>query len=203
MFRFIKKRQLNNKGFSLVELLVAIAITAVISALLATFLSSGMRYFRKQNNSIDVQNELQEASNRITDALMEATSIRIKEQSDSLWIYTGDFSDDTLKVKPRLILWVKPKTAGGTGALYIMDYDVSGVTAVDQGYCMSKNVKNMTIELDSSCQNVETGKWEQPLMFNVSLELENMEDNRSDSKTTTLRNKIDLLEIYGVKYDLK
>ncbi|MCM1307654.1 MAG: prepilin-type N-terminal cleavage/methylation domain-containing protein [Butyrivibrio sp.] len=194
----IGKHRKRNKGFSLLEVLVAVAITAIIATLLAAFISSGSRSFKKQSNSIDLQNMLQETSNKITDSLMEATSVTIKEQEDALWIYTGDFDKSDPKVRPKLILWVR-----SAGEIYIMDYKINSVSEAAEGYCMAKYVKDFKIELDSRCQNSESHKWEQPLMFNVSVSLENQDEAISDSKTTTLRNKIDLLEIYGVKYDLK
>lgn len=198
MFRIRKHGKQNNKGFSLLEVLIAVAITAVIATLIAAFVSSGTGYFRKQSNSIDLQNMLQETSNKITDSLMEATSIQIKEQGGNLWIYTGDFDEPEPKVKPKLILWLK-----SAGEIYVMDYEISDTGAVDEGYCMAKYVKDFKIELDPKCENPDTHKWEQPLMFNVSISLENRDEERSDSKTTTLRNKIKLLEINGVEYKLK
>lgn len=198
MFKIRKYRKLNNKGFSLLEVLIAVAITGIVATLLATFITTGTRYFRKQSNSIDLQNMLQETSNKITDSLMEATSVRIKEQGGALWIYTGDFDEVEPKVKPKLILWVK-----SAGEIYIMDYNISSIADADEGYCMAKYVKDFTIELDAKCQNPDTHKWEQPLMFNVSISLENGDEAQADSKTTTLRNKIDLLEIYGVEYELR
>lgn len=198
MFEIRKHRKSNNKGLSLLEVLIAVAITGIVATLLAVFISSGTGYFRKQSNSIDLQNMLQETSNKITDSLMEATSVRIKEQEGALWIYTGDFDEIEPKVKPKLILWIK-----SAGEIYVMDYDISSISGVDEGYCMAKYVKDFTIQLDPKCQNPDTHKWEQPLMFNVSISLENKDDVQADSKTTTLRNKIDLLEIYGVEYELK
>lgn len=198
MVEIRKHRKSNNKGLSLLEVLIAVAITGIVATLLAVFISSGTGYFRKQSNSIDLQNMLQETSNKITDSLMEATSVRIKEQEGALWIYTGDFDEIEPKVKPKLILWIK-----SAGEIYVMDYDISSISGVDEGYCMAKYVKDFTIQLDSKCQNPDTHKWEQPLMFNVSISLENKDDVQADSKTTTLRNKIDLLEIYGVEYELK
>lgn len=198
MFRIRKYRKLNNKGLSLLEVLIAVAITAIVATLLMAFISSGSGYFRKQSNSIDLQNMLQETSNKVTDSLMEATSVRIKEQEGALWIYTGDFSESEPKVRPKLILWVK-----AAGEVYIMDYDISSVGEADEGYCMAKYVKDFTIGLDPKCENPDTHIWEQPLLFNVSISLENKDDVRSDSKTTTLRNKIDFLEIDGVEYELK
>ena len=198
MFKIRKYRKMNNKGFSLLEVLIAVAITGIIATLLATFITTGTRYFRKQSNAIDLQNMLQETSNKITDSLMEATSVRIKEQGGALWIYTGDFDEPEPKVKPKLILWIK-----SAGEIYIMDYNISSTADADEGYCMAKYVKDFTIELDTKCQNPDTHKWEQPLMFNVSISLENGDEAQADSKTTTLRNKIDLLEIYGVEYELR
>lgn len=89
----IRLRKLNNKGLSLVEVLVALAIASIVATLIMSLVTSGSRFYRKQSNSIDLQNELQETSNKVADALMEATELYVSEQSGMLVIKTGDFPE--------------------------------------------------------------------------------------------------------------
>ena len=46
----IKSLKLNNKAFSLVELLVTMAVSAIVLLVIGAFLTSGTRSFNKQSN---------------------------------------------------------------------------------------------------------------------------------------------------------
>jgi len=48
------------------------------------FMTSGMNYFNKQSNSINLQNEMQEASNAVTEAIMECNVINAYTTNNGL-----------------------------------------------------------------------------------------------------------------------
>ena len=194
----IRLRKLNNKGLSLVEVLVALAIASIVATLIMSLVTSGSRFYRKQSNSIDLQNELQETSNKVADALMEATELYVK---------TGDFSG-TSKVKPKCIIWVKPHD-DVNGIVYVMDTDapLSMDDAYD-GYCMSKYVSDFSFKIDDSCLKLDDEGnvvydalgnkiYEQPIVLNVSIKVSNDNESKQDSKTITLRNRITALNYMG------
>ena len=79
-----------NKGFSLVELLVAMAVGSIVLAMVMAFLSSGLRNFTKQSQSINLQNELQEVSNAVTEAIMEANVITVTRTDNNLYLVLLD-----------------------------------------------------------------------------------------------------------------
>lgn len=204
----IRSRKLNNKGLSLVEVLVALAIASIVATLIMSLVTSGSRFYRKQSNSIDLQNELQETSNRVADALMEATSLSVTEQSGMLIIRTGDFSEKNPKVKPKCIIWVKPHD-DTKGAVYVMDTDapLSMDDAYD-GYCMSKYVSDFSLTIDDSCLKLDDDDnvkydalgnkiYDQPIVLNVSIKVTNNNESKQDSKTITLRNRITTFNYMG------
>lgn len=70
-------KKTNNRGFSLVELILAIAILAIIMIAVASFMGTTTRTYTKTKNDIEVQEKGQEIFDSISDKLMQATCIRI------------------------------------------------------------------------------------------------------------------------------
>lgn len=198
-----KKSGLGNRGVSLVELLVAIAAGAVVMLIIASFIASGTNYFKKQMNTVNLQNELTEASNKVTDALMEASLITVYESAGTLYIVTGDFDSDSSKSKAREIVW-----DSSTGHLYVFDFWVEQLSGdadsdLEEGYCVSEYVSDLSIGLNEAClttvtvtdengneQTVYDGGVTNPIVFDVSITVSNNKDTKSDSKTTSVRNVI-------------
>lgn len=88
-----KGKKHNDKGFTLTEVLVALAVSSVVITIVIAFISQGSRFYKTQSNTINLQNELQETSNVITDALQEATFLSITSDSKNkkLEVYTGSY----------------------------------------------------------------------------------------------------------------
>lgn len=86
-----KGKKHNNKGFTLTEVLVALAVSSVVITIVIAFISQGSRFYKTQSNTINLQNELQETSNVITDTLQEATYLSIISNSKNLEVYTGSY----------------------------------------------------------------------------------------------------------------
>lgn len=70
-------KKTNNRGFSLVELILAIAILAIIMVAVASFMGTTTRTYTKTKNDIEIQEKGQEIFDSISDKLMQATCIRI------------------------------------------------------------------------------------------------------------------------------
>lgn len=67
----------NNQGFSLVELLIAIAILAILMVGVASFMSRTTHIYTRTRNDIELQKTGQEVYNLISDKIMQASEIRI------------------------------------------------------------------------------------------------------------------------------
>lgn len=63
----------DQKGFTLVELLITVAIMSIIALAVCGFLMTGVRSYSEANSDINVQQEAQLAMNQIADVLVDAT----------------------------------------------------------------------------------------------------------------------------------
>lgn len=67
------KRKLNNKGLSLVELIIVIGIMSIVAIAIAAFMSSGSQSYAKSSSEVDLQYEAQLATNQMQDLIIDAT----------------------------------------------------------------------------------------------------------------------------------
>lgn len=84
----------NDRGYSLVELIVAIAIFAVVGIAVFGFMTYSSNNYRRTNTDIKLQYEQQLAVNQVRDLIVESTSaIYFDESSKTLAIYSLGTSD--------------------------------------------------------------------------------------------------------------
>lgn len=84
--------KLNNQGFSLVELLVALAISGIVIVMISLLIVNSSNLFNNENKNIDLQNEFQVVDGFLSETLMEAKTIDIVDNADgsqTLTLYTG------------------------------------------------------------------------------------------------------------------
>lgn len=74
MLKNQRMNKVNNKGLSLVELLVAVAILASISITIALFMGSSSRTYTKENADATIQAEAQVVANAISDRIIDCDS---------------------------------------------------------------------------------------------------------------------------------
>ena len=92
-----------NDGFTLVELLVAIAIAAVVAGSVSFLLFTSMRMFNKETVEVDLQQELQLSINQMMDYAMESeTIIADFDGNYPDYIAFGNYTDSTLSAH---IIW--------------------------------------------------------------------------------------------------
>lgn len=196
----------NNKGFTLIEVLVALAVSSVVITIVIAFISQGSRFYKTQSNTINLQNELQETSNVITDALQEATYLKIASGNNALSVYTGSY-----KIVAGKKLFINEKGSSryilrdGSG-IYIYDKaDTQYITDKDKpGYRYSNNIEAITVSINDKCKT-KVGNSKvitQPVMLDVYIKVTHNDTSRFENKTITLRNKISSLEINGAIYTL-
>ena len=77
----IKPLKLNNKGLSLVELLVAIAISVIVAGSIASLITFAIRMYRNESVNTSMQYELQTNLNMIMDEIMGAQTMIIAQNS--------------------------------------------------------------------------------------------------------------------------
>lgn len=201
-----KGKKHNNKGFTLTEVLVALAVSSVVITIVIAFISQGSRFYKTQSNTINLQNELQETSNVITDALQEATYLSITSDSKikKLEVYTGPY---VTKEGKKLFTSDKGSSRyilrDGTG-IYVFDKaDTGYITEKDKpGYRYSNNIEEITVNISDKCKTKVGDRITQPVMLDVYIKVTHNDTSRFENKTITLRNKISSLEINGAIYTL-
>lgn len=62
----------NNKGFSLIELIISISIMVIVGSVVVGFLSVSSKSYRRISNEVDLQYESQLAVNQMKDLIMDA-----------------------------------------------------------------------------------------------------------------------------------
>jgi|GEM_PF-2669374 len=84
---YISKTQTDNKGFSLIELLVAFAIFGVISVVIVGMMASGMRFFRDTSSNVGLQYEYQVVMTQLREYVVDCNAgIAFDETENALYI---------------------------------------------------------------------------------------------------------------------
>ena len=66
-----RRERFQNKGFTLIELIVTIALIAIFSGVVLTFISTGSNTYRSTSSSAKVQMETQETYAQIEDLIID------------------------------------------------------------------------------------------------------------------------------------
>ncbi|MBQ5918416.1 MAG: prepilin-type N-terminal cleavage/methylation domain-containing protein [Lachnospiraceae bacterium] len=185
---------MKNKGFSLIELIVALAVGSIVLLMVGVMLVRGTSMFRTENDEVNMRNDYQIIRNQIDQVLMEAKMLTIEKQGNYLIIYTGQINPDTReftttsKTTERIITY-----DSNNDTLYI-----SGTYAdhVSEGNVISTMVEDFDISLDeSSKRTVDGGGTEEiyyvnPLKINISLSIANKKSTVDYDYTLSLRNRL-------------
>lgn len=97
--RDIKK---NNRGFSLIEVLVSTMIASIIILAIGGLLSIGTRIYASTNIETELQKESQIAMNQINDIMIKAVAYKymtVSPDVDVLYVKTGREEDDGISIK--------------------------------------------------------------------------------------------------------
>ncbi len=75
----MNEKMKQNKGFSFLELLVAMTILSVVMILVTQFMSTSTGAIGKTNKNLDIQTEALEIGEQISDIIMQASYIRVQD----------------------------------------------------------------------------------------------------------------------------
>ena len=73
----MRRSKNKNKGFSLIELLIALAILSVLALMISRFMASTVASYRKNKESLKLQSDSSRVMTQLSDAICQANYIRI------------------------------------------------------------------------------------------------------------------------------
>lgn len=190
----------NNKGFSLVELIVAFAILAIAGTAVYGLMTTSTNHFTKTGNDVGLQYEQQVVVNRLRDVLMGASdAISYDDSSKTLVIYNQEDMGPIPGGVGHEYKYNVTKIYKNTGSTElkqvskifdtIADVDASSLSD-DDSSLLGENVKDISFDLS----DIDGGK----IGFTIWFE----DDGRelSSKQVVSLRNKVlnsdDPSEIY-------
>lgn len=223
---------MRNKGFSLIELVVALGIGSIVLLMVSVMLVRGTGLFRSENNEVNMRNDYQILRNQLDQTLMEAKTLIIEKQEvadqavDDIVIYTGEID---LESENRSFVLSGAQTTEkvifydvSENSLYIANsYDALYNSALDEGklsegYKISDIVTDFSIDFisDETTTRTEIDRdgstktyYVNPVRVSITLALENGEKNDvASSFTVNLRNRLSHIATYknagGIKAKL-
>lgn len=177
MVRYIntQKRKLNNRGFTLVELLVALAIGGIVLAALAVLVSQGVSNYRRQTLTAQLQNDANITLNQMADNIMEA---------DMLTLVKGSSTDmNYIRVKEKVYYIYRD------GIIY-----QSETADISKGSVLCEHVTEFRVRmLKSGIREDDAGRaagLSKNIQVRIDIRLENMGESRQADRTTALRNRL-------------
>ncbi len=82
MKKRMKQLHRSNKGYTLMELIVTMLISSIVTAAVAGFLSMGLNYYRRTNAETALQTESQVTELFLTELLQEAQDFKVHDSGD-------------------------------------------------------------------------------------------------------------------------
>ena len=70
----------DNRGITLIELLIGIAIMGIVSSMISVIMVGGTNFFRKQSATIDLQNDSQLITSSMSAAILEGTDFTLQDK---------------------------------------------------------------------------------------------------------------------------
>lgn len=167
-------KALDNRGLTLIELLIAMLITAIVIGMVAMFISVGSRNYSHASREIKLQMQAQAITNQLDDIIIESYWVEAKILSINVTAYVV-YASSIINVI--FFDW-------DTDMIYIKDYssisDIAGITAASytkEENLMSAHVTEFSLVPDQSNNEVL-----------CNIKFENKNANYSTVHTVALRN---------------
>lgn len=195
-----KRQKLNNKGLTLIEMVVAIAIIGIFSGVVMTFITSGANFYRRVSITTKLQSDMQTTLESIENAIMD-TNVKITytyADSDSS---IGNDIDHSVNANKEITCIRSDLTAAeGSGdcLLTIFTWSASEKKLYYSTGTIKNNKKNvdttssalLTENVSDFQADVSKAKSEGIVLFRLTLE--KGDKKISQLYTVTLRNKVEI-----------
>lgn len=102
----MKKNMNNNKGFTLLEMIISVAILSIVIVTATSFMVTGTKLFSASNNEVELQQEVQVALNNVENRIIDA-KLGIRCDDDGNQVILTVFNDKTSTTPKEYIVWNK------------------------------------------------------------------------------------------------
>ncbi len=189
-------KKVNKKGFTLVELLVSIAILAVIALICAQFVSQSTNAYRKASSATKVQETCQDSLNQIANIVRNSESLEVRIAADgSITMKSRNYKNDYI----RLVYVPNKNEADNYGKIFLCyEYDEESQHAMTEtdsngfnDYLLTDGVKEFTVDLAKYQAQDEAEKEytvEQQRVLDLKLTLERNNQEYTQFFKASLRN---------------
>ncbi len=93
--KIILKKNGDSKGFTLLELIISVAVLSVIMVMIFSIMTSGSVFFEKSNSMMKVSYSLQETMSQIKETVIDCSkAIKIQEYSNTEFVVVNKNGDD-------------------------------------------------------------------------------------------------------------
>lgn len=72
-------KRMDNKGFTLVELMISMAISVIVIASIAYFMNYSSKNYKSANDEVILQTEAQAILNQLNDLIIEASNVKFDD----------------------------------------------------------------------------------------------------------------------------
>ncbi len=204
---------MRDKGFSLIEFVIAMGIGSIVLLMVSVMLVRGTNLFRSGNDDVNMRNDYQIVRNQIDEAIMEAKMLIIEKQGEDIVIYTGEVDPGsrdfktaaTARTTEKVIIYDKSEES-----IYILaEYEEPVAEGAGtekkwpEGNRICNIVKNFSVELDVSSQRTEKNDvgddviyYANPVRVNIALALENKNSDVASTFSVNMRNRLKGIAIY-------
>ncbi len=177
----------NNKGFSLVELLIAMAVSSIVLTALVLLVSQSVRSYSKQTSLAQIQSDADVVLNQISKSILEADIIYIDKTDAYVKFYTKMVDDTSDPTNPKHIKWGYYYDKSEKKLYYTDDTLSKKSEACDY-------VEDFDVKISKSNFDLKDGHIIETLPSNpeisVSISLKRMKSERTVTREYMSRNKI-------------
>lgn len=189
-------KKMNNKGMSLVELIISMAITVILLGAISFLITTGIKNYQISENQITLQLEAQSIINEMLDRMREGNNILYDSTNQTITIYHLKDESTLSSMDPIEIIWLD---SAKRNLYYFNDVTLNnrvtelGSLTADKNKWMGEYIKSMTVTLsDDSTKDQfrsnDTGGGKATI--EVKLELERGGDTYTSVGKVKLRNRI-------------
>ncbi len=177
----------NNKGISLVEIIVAIAVGSIVLASLMLLIVQGVNSYRTQSTRANLQTDANIALNQISDNIMEGTCFKADNRIGA----GGELYTSYFQIKDNIYYVFNPEEK----ILYQSQVPYKdGSSSV-----LCENVENFTIQMfDYNVISGEDGKVQgvtNPIQLRVYIRVAKLGESRETDRAISMRNKMSQIEL--------